>query len=316
MDNLPINQNTDTEKVRHSGQLPGNLNDQPHHVFDKTSLEEAYALKDDDGNYVITTPDTAAELAPKSRNRLFLKLGAVGAGLIVAVGAVFAGVSSADNEPPKSDPVAEAPVDSSAPVAPVETETPVEEPAGFEVVGLPTVAEIEISAEQTDEEIAQNLISVISQWGMTGANRDMLDYQVEGDNGYLGLSEFVAKVGEKVNPVFEEALYGANASNPEFQEAIALQEQSHAEIITANYQTYGTQNEAPYYQKQVFTGLDGAYPNDDGSTTLFIGVMREDNGDQNIVAGSGNGYEMEATLVIDEVDGKIKIVQPPLYAAN
>ncbi|TFD14186.1 hypothetical protein E3T26_08665 [Cryobacterium sp. TMT1-21] len=192
----------------------------------------------------------------------------------------------------------------------------VEEPTGFEVFGMPTVAEIEISSEQTDEEIAQDLISVISQWGMTGANRDMLDYQTEGDNGLLGLSEFVAKVGEEVNPVFEEALYGVNASNPEFQEAIALQEQSHAEIITANYQTYGTQNKAPYYQKLVFTRLDGAYPNDDGSTTLFIGVMREDNGDQNIVAGSGNGYEMEATLVINKIDGKVKIVQPPTFVAN
>jgi hypothetical protein len=287
-------------------------------VYDKTTLDAAYY---DDK---IKTPKTAAELSPdkKSKKGLFIKLGATAASLLVAASAVFVGVSSANNEAPKSEPVAEAPADpfevpfGEEPVAPVENETTPEEPAGFEVFGLPTVAELEVNAEQTDEEIAQDLISVISQWGMTGANREMMEYQTEGDNGYLGLSEFVAKVGEQVNPVFEEALYGENVSNPEFQEAISQDQKQHAEILAANYQTYGTQNEEPYFQKLNFTRLDGAYPNDDGSTTLFIGVVREDNGDENIVAGSGNGYEMEATLVINKIDGKVKIVQPPTYVAN
>lgn len=321
MDNPTNNQNTGTEQVPHSGNLPDGLKEQPVNDYDKTSLQAAYALTDDSGEYVIKTPSTVAELIPKkSKNKLFITLGATAAGILVASGAIF-GINAINNDTdtPKGGPVAEAPADPSEPAAPIETEAPVEEAPGFEVFGLPTVAEIEISANQTDEQIAENLISVISQWGMTGANREMMVYQTEGnngDNGYLSLSEFLTKVGEQVNPVFEEALYGENASNPEFQEAIALQEKTHAEILGANYQTYGSQNAAPYYQKLNFDDLDGAFPNDDGTTTLLIGVHREDNGDENIVAGSANGYEMEATLIYEVVDGKVKLAKPPTFVAN
>jgi len=316
MDNFPINHNDksiDVEQVPHSGQLPGKLRENPHREFDKTPLKDAYALTDKNGDYVIVTHDSAAELLEtkvekKSKKSLFIGLGATAAGLLVAGGAFF-GISAA-NDTPKSEPVAEAPVDSSEPV---ETEAPAETPVGFEVAGLPSVAEIEISAEQTNEEIAEDLVNAFSDWSMVGANREMYDLQFEGDNGYLGLSEYVAKVAEVSDPVYEEALFGEKVSDPLFQEVIDFKELQHNQVLMAHYQTYGTQNEAPYFSIEKFVSLQNVVEGDDGTITMYVDTVREDNGDKNIVDGTGTGNHTRANYVISKVDGVVKIVEPPLY---
>lgn len=125
MDSFPDNNSNDNNinlaKIPHSGKQPEGSVEQPINNFDNTPLQVAY-----EKGLINDTPDTAAEFTPKSRNRLFLKIGAVVAGLSLSAGAVILGVNTANSEPGESKPVAEAPVDPSAPVAPVEGETPVE----------------------------------------------------------------------------------------------------------------------------------------------------------------------------------------------
>ena len=189
-------------------------------------------------------------------------------------------------------------------------------PAAFKVFGLPTVAELEISAEQTNEEIAQDLVEAFSDWSMSGASREMYDLQFEGENGYLGLSEYVAKVMDQSDPVFEEALFGSNASNPQFQESIEFAELRHSQVLKAHYQTYGTQNLAPYVTAEEFVSLQNVVERDDGTITMYIDTVVTDNGDKNIVDGTSTGKHIRANYVIRKVDGVVKIVEPPSYVGQ
>jgi len=321
---------TEEPVVLHSGQLDGSLKDLPsvRPTENTPSLEEAWDAKDPDTEeYIMKVPENAAAITPekKSRKRLFAAIGAGVTGLLV-VGGVALGLNSNNNDGPKGGPVAEAPVDpgeevpfGEEPANPVDPETPAEEPAspetpaGFEVAGLPTVAELEIAPGQSDEQVAESLVKLSSDWSMSGANKEMYDLQFEGDNGYLSLEEYVTKITDATDPIYVQAIYGENATNPQFADAIALQKEQHRQILMAHFQTYGTQNVAPYQQKENFSQLQEAVKHEDGTTTMFVTMIREDNGADNIVEGSGNGSITRATYVTAEVDGKIKLVQPPAY---
>jgi hypothetical protein len=318
MDKFPIDNNTDTQNVPHSGNLPEGLREEKVNDFDNTPLSQAVEEN------LITTPNTVADLveaAPekKSRNKLFAGIGAGVVGLLV-VGGVALGLNNgnADNGP-KDGPVAEAPVNpGEEPANPVDPEvTPeepeVEAPAGFEVAGLPTLSELEIAPGQSDEQVAQSLVKLSSDWSMAGANKEMYDLQFEGDNGYLSLEDYVTKITDATDPIYVQAIYGDNATNPLFADAIALQKEQHRQVLMAHFQTYGNQNTAPYYQKENFSQLQEAIKHEDGTTTMFVTMIREDNGADNIVEGSGNGSVTRATYITGELNGKIKLVQPAAY---
>jgi len=316
MDNPTNNQST--EQIPHSGNLPEGLREDKVNDFDNTTLHQAVESN------LITTPDTAEELtaeAPKkSHKRRNIIIGGVAtflAGTVVATTAFLTAPSDeSGNAPIKGEPV---PAEPAAPAEPADGGEQEPVSTGFEVFDLPTVAEVEISADQSEEAIAEDVFSTMSQWWMTGATKEMSDYSLEGDNVLLSTTEFATKVSETVDPVFEEALFGENASNPDFQQAIELQKTIHNQVLVSNYASYGANSEAPYYKKLVFTGLDSYINNEDGTTTLYVNVIQEDNADQNVVGEvgtSGNGHESHGTIVVDDIDGKIKIVQPPTFFAN
>jgi len=318
MDNQPIENNTETENIPHSGNLTGNLQERPVDIFDKTPLDQAVAENllstHNTAEFLTGEPAPLAVEAPKKKTRRNLFFGGIATGLVGAVittGAFLSAPSdNSGNAPIKGEPVPALPLDDGD-KEPVST--------GFEVYDLPTVAEIEINAEQSEEEVAEDVISTISQWWNTGATKEMSDAALEGDNVLLSTTEYATKVSETVDPVFAEALFGENASNPDFQEAITLQETIHNATLVSNYVSYGANSETPYFKKIVFTGLDSYINNEDGSTTLYVNVIQEDNADRNVVgevSTSGNGHESHGTIVVDEVDGKIKIVQPPVFFAN
>lgn len=241
--------------------------------------------------------------------RRLIKLGVVAAAAFASIGVIAFGVNNgADKTPANNLPPAPDPAGSSEIATPVEAD-----PTKFEVIGLPSVSELEISAEQPDEKIAEDIMSTFSSWGMSGANRDMLKLQSVGENSYLSLPEFTDKVQEISDPVFEEVLFGENANNPDFQDAIAAQVLRHEKILMAHYQTYGPQNSAPYFQNENFQSLDIVNKNTDGTTTYIITTMREDNADKNIIGASGNGHKSRGTFVGANVNGKTKIVQPPTF---
>lgn len=320
-------------KKEHSGNAPDGMREGPVETFGKTDLENApltqfpsldpnneHPLEADflEGNtpigeYVIPEPTVTERVVaapeqakPKLRNKVIAGL----AGVAILAGGLF-GITAL-TQAPKSEPVATAPAEPNP-----EVTTPTEvEPAGFEVVGLPTVSELEISAEQTDEAIAQNIVAVFSSWGMAGANEDMEKLRGEGDNGYLSLPEYIDKISGEINPVYAEAVYGTNATSPEFSEAIGINTSQNKEILTAHFQTYGNQNLAPYHQNLNFVSMDNVVVNGDGTKTISVTVEREDNGDANIVDGTGNGYRMEGTFIINDTNGTIHLSQPASFTAK
>jgi len=333
MDKFPINNTNDTdttaqdiENVGHTGNAPGTLQERPVEIFDNTPLDQAVA------DNLITTPDSAqylTEATPvtpekKKRRGVIAGIGAGVVGLLV-VGGLAMGLNNNNDNGPKGGPVAEAPVDpgeevpfGEEPANPVDPEVSgeepeVEAPAAFEVAGLPTLAELEIAPGQTDNQVAESLVKLSSDWSMAGANKEMYDLQFEGDNGYLSLEDYVTKITDATDPIYVQAIYGENATNPQFADAIALQKEQHRQVLMAHFQTYGNQNTAPYYQKENFSQLQEAIKHEDGTTTMFVTMIREDNGADNIVEGSGNGNITRATYITAEVDGKIKLVQPPAY---
>jgi len=315
--------------VLHSGQLDGSLMDLPsvRPTEATPSLQEAWDEKDPiTEEHVMKVPENAAAITPekKSRKRLLVTLTASAATLLAA-GGLYLGLNSG-NDTPKSEPVAEAPANpgeevpfGEEPANPVDPEVSPEEPATpetpatFEVAGLPTLAELEINPNQSDEQVAQSLVKLSSDWSMAGASKEMYDLQFAPDNEYLSLEDYVTKITDATDPIYVQAIYGENATNPQFADAIALQKEQHRQVLMAHFQTYGNQNTAPYYQKENFSQLQEAIKNGDGTTTMFVTMIREDNGADNIVEGSGNGNITRATYLTAEVDGKIKLVQPPAY---
>ena len=231
------------------------------------------------------------------------------AGALIAVAFLGGCAGNAGSSPTQSNQVNEATPNEATP-------TEATEPAAFEGVGLPSVAEIEIGAEQTELEIAQNLVATFSDWKMSGANREMFDAQFEGDNIYLGTSEYVSLVTDTLDPIYEEALFGENATNPLFQDAIEFKRLQHDQLLTAHYQTYGSQNEAPYMETQIFLSLESAIEREDGTVAMIINTVREDNGDKNIADGTGTGHRVQAHYTVSKEGGVVKIVAPPQYFTN
>ena len=139
-----------TEQVNHSGKLPGELQETPVTEFN-TPLNEAVELTDNEGNPIITTPESVESITneqadftetpftlnpdtltidklqeKKSKKKLFFGIGGVAITALLAFGTVL-GIQSADNnknDVPNNKPVAEAPIDPTA--APSE-EAPVTE---------------------------------------------------------------------------------------------------------------------------------------------------------------------------------------------
>ena len=321
----PSEQNLD--QISHSGKLPEEMRELPFIEDDSITLAESKdkyldnipsstadllgtGIKENGNSDLLTTTTTATpEVGSKKPNRLMV----IGISALAAIGITAAAItglnatnSTAGATPEPNDDKGT----SETPSVPTETEVA---PTGFEVVGLPSVSELEISAEQSNEDIAKDLISVDSQWITAGANKEMYELQFEGDNGYLTLPEYITKVADASDPIFEKVMYGENATDPAFQASIEKAETQHKQVLEAHYGTYGAQYQAPYVQADKFLSLDSVTENADGTTTFVIESVREDNRDLNIVEGSGNGIITESTYVTAKVDGKVVNVQPPVY---
>ena len=252
MDKLPNNKSTDTEKLPHSGNLPEGLKENPVNNFDKTSLEQAYALTDTSGNFVITTPESAKELietAPKkSKKGLFIGLGATAAGLIVAGGAFF-GISAA-NEAPKSEPVAEAPADPAEPVPSTETETPIEAPVVSTNENDPTITaeneaatleSLRFTSNLSPQELGEKYSENLTRWNMAGATPETFYAWL--DAGLPDTNAYAAEIAKINAPTYATALFGEEyVSNTYIGEFVSSAEKANAASIIGFLGTYGDKN--------------------------------------------------------------------------
>ena len=103
-DNNQGDDTIDISKLRPATELDGPMQDSIGDRVSEKPLDVAYGETNKDGSYKIQTPETAAELVPKSpKARLF----AIGAAALVAVSA-FVGIGIANSTTPKTEPVATA----------------------------------------------------------------------------------------------------------------------------------------------------------------------------------------------------------------
>jgi hypothetical protein len=327
MEQLPHN-NTETANVPHAGNLPEGMRELPVQEFDNTTLHEAAHGNNPDGTPIIKMPDNAADLIPKkSRKALYGVIGSA-VTVLIAGGAIF-GISQAKNNGPDTDgPIAEAPLDPSAepaeevpfgemPANPIPVETPPADPEtdqtdpdSFEVYGLPSLAELEINANQSDEQIAENIVAVQNAWAASGANEEMYNLQYENGNDFLTQTEYIKKITDASDPIFIEALYGDKANDETFRKRIETQKEIHAAYILAHFQTYGAQSNVPFEQTEEFLDVN-VVDSGDGTKTMHVRTELKDNADQNIVEPSNSGTITRISYVTAEVDGKIKIVENP-----
>ena len=249
MDKLPNNKSTDTEKLPHSGNLPEGLKENPVNNFDKTSLEQAYALTDTSGNFVITTPESAKELietAPKkSKKGLFIGLGATAAGLIVAGGAFF-GISAA-NEAPKSEPVAEAPADPAEPVPSTETATPIEAPVVSTNENDPTITaeneaaileSLRFTSDLSPQAVGEKYSEILTRWNTAGATSET--FYKWFNAGLPDETEFASAIAKGNANTYATALFGEEyASNSYAINFVKSAEESNAGLISGFLRTYG-----------------------------------------------------------------------------
>jgi hypothetical protein len=128
----------------------------------------------------------------------------------------------------------------------------------------------------------------------------MFEQSAEGDNGYLSLSEYSARVAEASAPVFVEALYGDNTSDPEIQSSINNRIAYNAQILGSNYQTYGAQNEEAFYLNIELQALNNIVDNGDGTTTYEVTLITDANNDKNIVEGNNDNYSFNTSFVVDK----------------
>jgi hypothetical protein len=316
MEQLPHN-NTETANVPHAGNLPKGMREQPERHFDKTPLVDALKMVDENEQPILATPDTAESLLPPKKSRRILISVIGGAAAILVAGGAFLGISQAKNNGPDTDGPAEEVPFGEMPANPIPVETPPADPEteqtnpdSFEVYGLPSLAELEINADQSDEQIAENIVAVQNAWAASGANEEMYNLQYENGNDFLTQTEYIKKITDASDPIFIEALYGEKANDESFRERIEIQKEIHAAYILAHFQTYGAQSNVPFEQTEEFLDVNVVDPGD-GTKTMHIRTELKDNADQNIVEPSNSGTITRISYVTAEVDGKIKLVENP-----
>lgn len=225
------------------------------------------------GHYERTTT------AEPERRKGWKKMVAVGAAVLAALGigaGVLASQTSAEPQPttssePAPGPSEEAPGGTGDVIDPNETEAPEIEPAISPITGaeLPTIESLEISAEQSNEAIAQDVIDLYSAWGMAGVTSETIASQYEGDNSYLSTTDYAQRVAVEYGAIYGQALYGEDYLSSNTAERYNFNVDINAEIINLNL--YGTSADR-YEQAVVMTGVESILTNPDGTTTYLVNV--------------------------------------------
>lgn len=311
----PSRKSTEQQQLQHSGDLGL---EKPVDYFDKTQLPQAFEqhLTDSAGNVIVPDSDSIASLAPeteapKKNRKLMIALGGGAAAIAVAAGAIFS--VSALNQPEKSEPIATAPADPSETSEPTNNEIDTPSETTFEVIGLPSVEELQVKSNLSDQEIASGFLNIISEQDMAGANKEMNDLQYEGDNQFLDQTQYSEKIAESASPIFAEALYGDNQNNPEIQAAIAESIKDNANVLEVHFSTYGSQNTEQYKQELQLISLDSVVENDDGTITYTATVQQNSNESETIIQGSNNGYLMEMEITVDKSGDIAHLTKPAIF---
>lgn len=312
-------QETEKKQINHAGNpdLPASLREVPVEEFD-TPLHVA----EKQGKLSPLPTEEAKEPNYNKKNR---KKGLIAGASLVATGIIASGAliiglgqsrdtqTENDNVPPAPDPAATSEVQPTT--EPDDTEIDTDAETEFEVFGLPSLESLQVSSSQSDEEIARGLISIIDQWQMSGANKEMFDQSLQSDNVYLSLDEYSAKVAETSADVYATALYGEDyATNEGFVESVEQFTRLNETLLVTNYQTYGDQNQAPYMIELSLDKLNGVVENPDGTFTYSLSLVERDNTSLNIVEGDVDSENRTShMLTVDKSGSTVHLTTKPTF---
>lgn len=163
--NLNTNQPQTTEKIPHSGNLPGDLRETPMRHFD-TPLAEAPVNPLDINDFTPTEVISTAPEKKKSRKGLLIGASAGLAGVALVAGSIM-GISAAtsgekETEPPVTDPKGTVEVEEEAPETVPYAETILH--------GEALTQEFEIPTGLSDQELGTLFAERINDWENYGAN--------------------------------------------------------------------------------------------------------------------------------------------------
>lgn len=214
--------NINTSDLLHTGKLKNELQELPHSedapsIQDITNTGEIPQLIPEDSG-ALTLGDEerpafqeklaaqreyhelrtaeSAEQKKKGKGKLFAILGATAAGAVTAASLFLLpkGENNAnENKPTPTQPVATAEATPSQTASPNTLQTKEE-----------LIKSLEIKANQSDEKIAADVISLYSKWGMAGATEEAYKNQ----DLSRSLEEEAEKIANEQAPIYAEAMFG------------------------------------------------------------------------------------------------------------
>lgn len=175
------------------------------------------------------------------------------------------------------------------------------------------IATHELSADQTEKELATNIVGIFSEWNSAGAT---VDTHVNQDT-YVTVQEYAAKVAAKNTPTYAAKLFGADYvtrmdSDPTFKKFVDDMEKRNAANIVAFIRTDNTgvavqnqnpNNIEPWKQELAFENVD-SYTVLNGFHQLIINCVETDNRAMNLYGGTPGGHDEQKLTVTYTKEGK------------
>jgi hypothetical protein len=190
---------------------------------------------------------------------------------------------------------------------PVNTATPSKTPISG------PLATVEIEANQSDEEMAQDLLASFASWHMAGATPEAKAVR-SSQYGSITLEAYAQKIADEQVVNFAPKLFGKDyASNALLSNTANGYTKSNKLNVLAYLQTSGTSNPAnkePYTRSLVLDDFE-SLPTAGADKSLSINYHEVDNSDKNIIGEGGisevHGHKGTMTLSLKNANGSMII---------
>lgn len=140
----------------------------------------------------------------------------------------------------------DAPDSESGEAGPASPET--EPELGFS--GIPSVEELRMDAALDAQGLAAAFNDLISDWISAGANSGNVTLRSEGEFDYLSQPDYLQRIVDAATPIFAEALFGKNWSDPKFAASIEQLADNQFRTLGAYFTTQGSDFPRPYAREE------------------------------------------------------------------
>lgn len=287
--NLNTNQPQTTEKIPHSGNLPGDLRETPMRHFE-TPLADAPVNPLDINDFTATEVITAVP-EKKSRKKLLIGASAGLAGVALVAGSIM-GINAAmsngtEKEPPVTDP--KTPVE-------VEEETPTPEVQPTEGQAF------EIEAGLDSEAFSQKYLELYENWINAGANESLREIGLSTDEPW---ETILPKIANENRDTFGDAMFPADW---ESNSRLAMFADRYSDINLYTLQAYTStawsqdthpENVEAYRIESIYKEVSELQASESGRTVV-ISFANKTNGEMNIIGTAGDkDYTLSLTTAVE-----------------